>query len=252
LAIFEVNGKKSRPRPMYRFIAKELKADIISGVYADGAPFPSEADLQNAYDVSRVTVRSALKLLEQEGLIKRRQGSGTVVSGRAIHKSLDTLLDFHREATQHLRNPRSQVLSLIERPSRAQERLILGLQSSENLIELKRLRFLDEDPVVLQTTCLPRDLMQGVEADDLNNRSLYDYLKREKYVQLAYADSVLEPYSIDKHDATWLKLAPGAAVMRAHRTAVDQKGRTVEYSINLIRGDYFKYSYRLMADEMAP
>jgi DNA-binding GntR family transcriptional regulator len=40
--------------------------------------------------------------------------------------------------------------------------------------------------------------------------------------------------------------------MRAHRTAVDQKGRTVEYSINLIRGDYFKYSYRLMADEMAP
>ena len=252
MATFDMNENKSRPRPMYRFIARELKADIISGVYADGASFPSEADLQNAYGVSRVTVRSALKILEQEGLIKRRQGSGTVVSGRAIHKSLNTLLDFHREATLHLRNPRSQVLSLAERPSRARERLILGLEGAENLVELKRLRFLDEDPVVLQTTCLPLDLMQGVSSAELKNRSLYDFLQKERNIQLSYADSVLEPYSIDKRDAAWLKLAPGAAVMRAHRTAVDKTGRTVEYSINLIRGDYFKYSYRLMANEMEP
>ena len=251
-----VQKKEQRPSKGKRFgllhrqIAQELKSDIEAGTYADRDPFPSETALVDHYGVSRVTIRSALRLLQHEGLIERTRGSGTVVRSRVHRKLLASIVDFHREALMLGRKPSSRVLSISLRKSRIRERILFDIPPEEEVIELRRLRFLDDIPVLLQTSSHPKDVLRGVKASDLQDSSLYDLLKRKKGIVVREAQHVLEPFSIGPEEAALLKVPAGTAVMRAHRTSRDARGRTVEIAENLIRGDYYKYSFSLRAGEV--
>jgi DNA-binding GntR family transcriptional regulator len=119
-------SKGKRLGLLHRQIAQELKSEIEAGTYADGDPFPSETALVDHYGVSRVTIRSALRLLQEEGLIERIQGSGTVVHSKVRHKMLARIVDFHREAVMMGRKPSSMVLSISSRKSRIRERILFG------------------------------------------------------------------------------------------------------------------------------
>ena len=234
--------------PLPRQIAGELRSDIVSGVYADGNPFPSETVLTEYYGVSRVTIRSALALLQQEGLIVRRQGSGTVVRNRVHHKMMQNIMDFHREAEGLGRKPSTRVISIRFRKSRIRERILFDISGNGEVAELRRLRLLDGLPVVLQTSSHPAELLTGVAEEDLRDRSLYDFLSERKGVTVRDADHVLEPFSVGSEEASLLGIAAGTAVIRARRTTRDTEGRTIEMAENLIRGDRYKYHFRLNAD----
>lgn len=249
----QTNSKSSKPKRLgllYRRIARELKSDIESGIYADGSPFPSESSLQESYGVSRVTIRSALALLQEYGLVERRKGSGTVVRSQATHKVLGKLVDFHKEAEMMGRKPSTRVLSIASRKSRIRERLAFNIHPDEEVIELRRLRFLDNVPVVLQSSSHPRYVLDGVSEKDLHDFSLYDFLRREKAIVVREAEEVIEPFSIGPEEARLLDIEPGVAVILAHRTSYDITGRTVELATNLIRGDHYKFTFRLRSDEV--
>ncbi len=235
---------------LHRQIARELQSDIQAGIYADGDPFPSETALVDRYGVSRVTVRSALSLLQEEGLIQRIQGSGTIVRSKVHHKMLASIVNFHREAILMGRKPSSRVLSIARRESRIRERILFDIPPDEEVIELRRLRYLDGVPVVLQTSSHPKYVLQGVKAADLRDCSLYEFLRRTKGILIRDAKHILEPFSVGPKEARLLAIPPGTAVMKAHRTSRDTSGRTLEIAENLIRGDYYKYSFSLLASEV--
>ena len=242
--------RRKRNGLLHQRIAQELQADIESGVYADGDPFPSELSLVEHYGVSRVTVRSALALLEEEGLIRRRRGSGTVVHSKVYHKVLRNIVDFHHEAEMIGRTPSSRVLFLGPRESRIRERLAFNIPPGEPVMELKRLRLLDGAPVALQTSSHPRELLEGVEPADLEDRSLYVFLKQERGVVIREAEQVIEPVNIGPREAELLEIPSGTAVILAHRITREASGRSLELAENLIRGDYIKYTFRLRAMEV--
>ncbi len=243
---------RKRMGPLRLQIARELRADIEAGLYADGDHFPSESTLRAYYGVSRVTVRAALAILQEEGLLKRRQGSGTLVRSKIHHKMLRSIVDFHREAELMGRSPGSRVLSVRAIPSRIRERIAFDIPPGEEVIELKRLRLLDGIPVALQTSTHPPDLLRGVGVKDLRDQSLYAFLHRRKGVVVRDAEQVLEPYSVTGEEAALLEIPPGTAVMLAHRTTRDAAGRVLELADNLIRGDYFKYSFHMRMDGVNP
>lgn len=243
-------SRRKRNGLLHQRLAQELRADIESGVYADGDPFPSELSLVEHYGVSRVTVRLALALLEEGGLIRRRRGSGTIVRSKVYHKVLRNLVDFHHEAEMIGRQPSSLVLALNLRESRIRERLAFHIPPGEPVMELKRLRFLDGVPVVLQTSSHPRELLEGVEPAELNDRSLYGFLKQERGVVIQEAEQVIEPVSIGPEEAGLLRVPPGTAVILAHRITREASGRALELAENLVRGDYIKYTFRLRAAEV--
>ena len=243
---------EKRKGPLHLQIARELRSDIESGLYADGQPFPSESSLQAHYGVSRVTVRSALALLQEEKLIQRRQGSGTLVKSKVHYKMLRRILDFHREAELMGCTPGSRILSLRAVPSRIRERIAFDLPPEGQVMELRRIRLLDGVPVALQTSTHPLELLQGVTPAQLKDQSLYGYLRNQKGVVIRDAEQVLEPYSIPAPEAALLEILPGTAVMLAHRTTRDDRGLVLELAENLIRGDYFKYSFHMRMDEGEP
>lgn len=75
-----------REQPKYSQLFEQLKTDILSGVYTSGQKIPGENEIARDYNMSRQTVRQAMALLEQEGLVERRQGSGTYVTHRNPRK----------------------------------------------------------------------------------------------------------------------------------------------------------------------
>ncbi|MEW6261814.1 MAG: GntR family transcriptional regulator [Thermodesulfobacteriota bacterium] len=237
--------------PKYRLMAQELRTEIESGAYPDGAAFPSETNLIEYYGVSRMTVRAALAILEAEGLLDRRRGSGTYVRHRTVHKVLGKLVDFHREATLMNRRARSSVLALTRRPGVLRESLLFHLKPGEEVWELKRLRFLDDTPVVLQTSSHPLRVLEGVTQADLTDRSLYQFLHLSKGLTVVRAEEVIEPQAVAEPEAGLLRLIPGSAVFLARRSAFDQAGRAVELSYNLIRGDHYKFTFSLKPEEEA-
>ena len=96
--------------PLYKQLMQKLRADIQSGVYPVHSRIPSEQELCETYQVSRVTVRKALSELTQEGLLKRHQGKGTFVGIPRIQKDLRNVHSFHDDCRMMGCTPGTRVL----------------------------------------------------------------------------------------------------------------------------------------------
>lgn len=232
----------------YLDLADRMREAFRGGLWRDGQALPSEADLCALHGVSRTTVRAALNVLETEGLVRRQQGSGTFFRDGGIRKHLGSLVDFNTEAEAAGRRPRTRVLSLVHRPAGLHELAAFGSQlAAEGILEIRRLRFLDAQPAVLQTSFLACALAGPIEGRELEDASLYRLLAERRGIEVAEIEETLEPVSIDVQDAAALDIAPGTAVFRSYRIARDGGGRIVEVSDNLIRGDIYRFTVRRSA-----
>ncbi len=225
--------------PLYRQLMSRLREDIAKGVYPVHSRIPPEAELEARYQVSRVTVRRALKELTREGLLRPQQGKGTFVCSPRIRRSLRDVTSFH-EACRHMGcQPGTQVISLKRTEADAQTRQ--DLQLPENLhevIETVRLRLADGEPVMIETNRFP-PTFDVLMRSDLTG-SLYDILAAQGVeagsgqheVSLCYADT---------HQARELGVEPGTALLQLAEIIYDQHGAPLHTSHQVIRGDKFTF-----------
>jgi GntR family transcriptional regulator len=229
----------------YLELANLIRAEFGSGHWRDGQALPTETDLCTIHGVSRTTVRAALDVLETEGLIRRQQGSGTFFRDGGIRKDLGSLVDFNTEAAAAGRAPSTTVLDLVRRPATLQECALFGTGlAGGEVVELRRLRRLDDTPAVFQTSFLSAGTIGEVSARELENASLYRFLADRRAIVVADIEETLEPHAVDEEHARTLAIAPGTAVFRSKRIARDVGGRVIEISDNLIRGDIYRFTVR--------
>lgn len=232
----------------YQEIAFSLERSLAAAGGASRA-VPSEHELCARYGASRTTIRAALKQLQDRGLIERRQGQGTFYRPRHIAKHLGSLVDFHTEARMAGRVPTTRVIALVARPAAAEESALFGAAAAAGLVELTRLRCLDDEPAVLQRSRVGLATLGETTAADLENASLYRYLAECRGVRVTTVEETLEPWAVSAEEAGPLAIAPGAAVFRSQRVARDADGIVVEVSDNLIRGDIYRFTiHRDVAD----
>jgi len=148
--------------PLYRKIQGILKEKITSGEYAEGSMLPSEHELCDMFKATRMTVRQALKELVQEGYITRRHGKGSTVS--AIRKSLGllSLKGWTEVVSASERHGQTTVLHGPE-PEKLTHPVFAHLMDPSEELDffvLERLRSVEQDPVMLETTYLP---IQGLD-----------------------------------------------------------------------------------------
>ncbi len=229
--------------PRYVRIANALAREIERGLYDSGAALPSEHTLCRLLGVSRVTVRAALRVLAERRLIVKRHGAGTFVRAGAIHKALDTAVDFHAEAAAHGRRSGTQVLGFVARRPTIRERMVFAIAPEAEVGELRRLRRIEGVPAVLQTSVHPPGLLDAAAARALADRSLYRYLAG-RGAKVAATEDVVEAVSLAREQAAALALPAGSPVFRAFRTARDAGGRVVEIGESLIRSDFYKLVFR--------
>ena len=146
---------RSSATPLWAQVCDDLRRRIAHGEFESG--FPGELSLTEAYDVSRHTIREAMRVLREEGLIRRERGRGTTLDRRRIAQPMGTLYSLFDTLTEQ----GVQQSSTVRRLARTVNSVVattLGLPGDADLIVLERLRFADNEPLALDTSWMPAEI----------------------------------------------------------------------------------------------
>ena len=185
-------------QPLYKQVYELLTARLVSGQWKASAPIPSEMALAKELGVSQGTVRKALNRMVAEQLLERQQGKGTFV---AEHTQESSLFRFFRLREPHGESliPRTQVLSSLRRAAKKNEREIFSLDSNEQVVELRRLRFLKDIPIICEKVIQPlsifpdidKELQLFFQANDFTNEKVVKIMQ-SRVVHSKVIDTVLK------------------------------------------------------------
>ncbi|MGK8489106.1 GntR family transcriptional regulator [Nocardia asiatica] len=217
-----------------RRVADILRHQLHAGAF-EGA-LPSEQELAAEYGASRNTVRDALALLKDEGLIDRAPKVGTRVGTRKYDHGLDALLGLQEAVKGHgtVRNEVRAAMHVAAPPAVARR---LGLAPGERVVYLERLRYLADLPLSLDLTYLVPDIGTEVLGHDLEHTDVFVLLERISGRSLGSADLALEAVPADPHTATTLDVPGGAPLLMLERLTRLDDGRPVDLEYIRMRGD---------------
>jgi GntR family transcriptional regulator len=221
---------KRRP-PLADLVRSELKQLIISGQAPVGSRLPSEADLCDQYNVSRITLREAVQGLVQEGYVVRRQGSGTYVTRRpALHNSLDTNFSYTEYLAHAGIRAGRKVLSARNVDASAETAEALGVQPGDRVVEVRRLRTADGSPAVYSADSIPADLVTLAADRRALSGSLYQLLA-EKGHYVDHGEAIVAPAVADDELASLLRVSRGTLLQNLTQIDYDTADRPVMFSL---------------------
>ena len=232
----------TRPVPRYREVADLLVQRIIAGELRPGERVPSERAIAAQHRLSRMTARQAVELLVRRGMVYRRPGSGTFVAPARIEHTLQRLLGFSEQMRAQGIEPGGRILHVrLERDVAADAAEALGLPSGESAWSVRRVRFGDGEPLLVEAFHVPEAIAPDLGSQDLAGGSLYEMLRRRYQVDPARAHETIEPTACESEDARHLLARPGAPAILVTRTTYDRLGRSIEYARDLYRGDRARF-----------
>lgn len=204
----------------YHEIADALRARLAAGVFLAGRLLPSESELSAEFTASRVTIRRALEVLRDEGLVDARQGFGWFVAGSPFRQTLGQLATIEEQMTADGIEPARRILEFAFGRATAHVRGVLGV---DQVLRVKRLNLADGQPFAVVTVWCPADLGQALSRRDVEGAPFYELLG----VPLRGATQTIGAESASVGDAELLHIPPGAPVLRCERITTDTGGKAV-------------------------
>jgi GntR family transcriptional regulator len=202
----------------YQQIADELRTRLHE--VGAGQVLPSESDLSTEFAVSRVTIRRALEILRDEGLVDARQGFGWYVAGAPLQQHLDELGTIEGQLERRGIKPERRVVEFAFRTAPPRVAAVLG---TDQVLRVKRLNLADGEPFAVVTVWCPAELGQHLSRRDVEQHPFYEVLG----VALRGATQTIGADSVDGADAELLEVPPASPVLRCERITTDTHGRPV-------------------------
>lgn len=223
----------------YVQLRRRLEEGIAKGVLPPNSSLPSEREIAEITDLSRVTVRNAIQELVQEGLIEQRQGSGSFIREPVarMEQSLTQLSSFTEDMAQRGLETTSQWLERGIFKATAAEMNVLDLPDGSEVSRVYRLREAGGRPMALEKASLPIDILPNpLEV----STSLYAVLDRlgNRPVRAVQKISAI---NLEPREADLLVVAEGAAGLSIERTSFLTSGRVVELTRSIFRGDAYDF-----------
>ncbi len=228
--------------PLYARLADVLTRRIASGEWSPDTPLPSETALATSYGVSVGTMRKAMEQLVEEGLLERRQGSGTFVRRARMDKSLFRFFRYSGgragSTVPGSRILRREVIAADQWPEAAR-----GLGSTDRLIRIERLRFWDDEPFLAEEIALPLTLFAPLMELDIEQMDPLLYPVYEKVCGqiVASAEEILTVGEADPVVARLLNCRVAAPVVMIERRAYAHDRTPLEWRRSHGRADQFSY-----------
>lgn len=227
----------------YQQIAAELRLAVDRGEYPVGSALPSEGELVTRYGVARGTVRQAIALLEQEGVVATRQGARRTVVGSIPTQSFSEMLSFSMWAVSEGRVPTARVLHKRMRRATLTDAERLNTPAGAEVLDLQRVRLLDGVPVMVERTLYADLVADHVAAMDLTAGSITERLTELGFVY-AHADHRIDAVSAGVAEAELLGVRRGSPLLRQRRVTWSPSGVTLEWSDDRYRADAVTISVR--------
>ncbi len=236
----------------YVQIANYLRDAIRLGRYAPGARLPAESALVAQSACSRITVRQGLKLLEDEGLLERRQGIGTFVR-KVIRQELSAVRTITEVMKSKGITPRVRVLGVGAVTPPAAVARAMQLKAQEQLLMIERLYQNEHEVIARLQTFLPLSLQGQVDAlcqQDIQTDTTYTILERKLNIVLSGARQTIRAARADARDAACLGLELGAPVLVLDRVSHAADGQVVEYT--MLHYHWERYEFSMFAPRLVP
>jgi GntR family transcriptional regulator len=210
-------------QPKYLSIHRDLSDRITSGQWPAGHPLPAQQQLAAEFGVSVMTLRQALQLLADDGLVQTRHGAGTYVAARYAY-DLGGLRSFAADLSAQDADITTELLAAGTVAPPADVAARLG--ASGRVLRLRRLRRAGGRPLIVQTSYLPAGLARVVSPEDLRRRGLYTILA-EHGLAVARADETITPAALGQRDARDLSRPRSSPALLSHRVSFTAAGDPV-------------------------
>lgn len=217
---------------------------LIEKEYKSGDKFISERKLCEKYNMSRTTVRQALDEIEKKGYIKRIQGKGTFIQDKKIGQGLNTFYSFSKEMEKKNKIVSNEVLDLIIDKFDDEIYKYLNLEKDKLICEITRVRKADNIPIIYEKTYIPYYMIEGIDINEIKQKSLYSILKEKFNIYIQYADEYFTPIVADELEAKYLNIKEKSPVLQVERISHTDTD-IMEYTKSTIRADKLRYTIRL-------
>lgn len=226
----------------YNQLAQSLRDNIISGKWQTGRKIETERELCGRYGFSRITVRRALRALEEENLVVRRQGLGTFVNVRPRRKIPIIKGDFTRSVLKYAPNIKRKIIE--QKQCRAGNDLAkeLGVPSGETIVLVRRLDILDNRPTALDEVVVPLRYADRLLKSDWEAVDFIEHWRRRQGLALNYESQVIEAVPASDALLKWLKVKRGYPLLMETNFIYLSGGQAAAKFVSYYRYEHYQFN----------
>jgi DNA-binding GntR family transcriptional regulator len=230
-------GTRAKQEKAYDRVASELRDRILSRLIEPGQQLPTENELIREFSVSRITVRRALEILEEEHLIHRRQGKGSFVSPNPIRR-IPLLIDYARSVRTHAPKLRRELLvwKWTRPPEDIREQL--KLRAQEQVFYCERVDILDGRPVAFDRAYISPSFARELSEEDLAAVDFNEMWEKKSGFKISTCTQIVDAVAADSSVADRLGLEVGAPVLQGTERYFTRSKRPTGIFVNFYHPDY--------------
>lgn len=232
---------RDKPQKLYVQVFEILRKKIESGEWGIDTQIPTEEELCKIYEVSKATVRLAVLELVRQGYLMRQQGRGTFVCKRVIPEGLTMSSSFKEMMLEAGLSFSTHVLAQTVMMPTDDVQVKLDIPDDKHIIYIKRLRAVDNEPVLLQETYIPYQVCPPLLEEDVAANSLFDLIEKKYGIAITKVKDYIEVAYANAEEIKLLGLPKGSPVL-----LLDQQfysGETqIMYMRSIKRPDRFRFS----------
>jgi GntR family transcriptional regulator len=230
---------KKIEKPLYLQVADDIRNRIQNGEFKAKEKLDTEFELEKQYSVSRITIRKALELLVDEGILMRKRRVGTYVMEKKIARNLNWSGSFSKSCKMEGNQVRTKLLSAELIPARPNDIERLQIPKDDYIIRIRRLRFCNGEPVIIEDNHYPRTFSYLL-AEDLENRSLYEILA-EHNIKIVYSMKTIGVCYATREEAQYMNIRENDALLLSRDVTYDENNKPVFRGKEIINADKFEY-----------
>ena len=225
--------------PAYIQIHDHIKKEIDEGKWEIGQRLPSERDLSDQFQVSRMTLRQAITLLVEEGVLERRVGSGTYVASNRVQEKMRGTTSFTEIIKSQGKDPSSKLISYRRTLPNKKEADQLGIPVSETIIRMERVRFADQVPVVYEVATIPEKFIKSFKKEEVTSH-FFQTLEDHGY-RIGKSQQTIYARLANDKIASYLSIPKGHPILALTQVSYLDDGTAFEYVKSQYVGDRFEF-----------
>ena len=222
-------------------ISKEIQYMIEKEGYKEGQALPSERSLAETFGVHRLTIRNAIKMLEEKGIILTKQRSGNYISPKKVTFDLND----YRSKMSVMKNmgidANVKLLELETIKASAELAKKIMLPEGKEVFRITRLRYAYRKPMALERAYVNYELTKKLTKEDVHNKSLYDTLKRKFGIIIAYSNQKVTAVFANSLESELLRISALKPVMKHQGLVYDKRDRLILYFEDIMLMDKVEF-----------